>query len=218
MHVVPDALKHRCLDVLNDLENSDVNTLLATPGCSKIETDFDRRAKIRQLTSDIPGLQDEKERVGDAPPPSKTQALAREVLEALSWGGGKSPQKFYLSFLLPRLDSFRLMTPYCYLESVYDNPHEITVPVSHSEYERIPRQTVRQVMRDLLPGTWNGRTIPSGGGYYNASRVGGTGLEKFEHAHPNIYHVKLDSNPLRDEGDVTQIASTDQIANPHHGL
>ena len=56
-------------------------------------------------------------------------------------------------------------------------------------------------MRDLLPGTWNGRTIPSGGGYYNASRVGGKGLEKFEHAHPNIYHVKLDSNPLRDEGD-----------------
>ena len=93
------------------------------------------------------------------------------------------------------------MTPYCYLESVYDNPYEITVPIRHRQGERIPRQTVRQVMRDLLPGTWNGRTIPSGGGYYNASRVGGTGLEKFEHAHPNIYHVKLDSNPLRDEGD-----------------
>ena len=99
LHVVPDALKHRCLDVLNDLENSDVNTLLGDlQDAARSETDFDRRAKIRQLTSDIPGLQDEKERVGDAPPPSKTQALAREVLEALSWGGGKSPQKLPPSF------------------------------------------------------------------------------------------------------------------------
>lgn len=127
------------------------------------------------------------------------EALAKDVKRKLNKAG-----KYYLSFLLPRLDLIREQTPFCYLESVFDNPHETTVPVYISDkHGRVPRQTLQQVLRDLLPGMWNGRTMQPGSGYYNVVDIGGEGVDHDTEAsdHPRVFYVDLDGDAYDDTAD-----------------
>ena len=64
--------------------------------------------------------------------------------------------KYYLSYLLSKATCFLEDAPYCFVSSILENPKERKVSVSKPEGIK-SQQTVSQIMRDLLPGTWNFR-------------------------------------------------------------
>jgi hypothetical protein len=85
--------------------------------------------------------------------------------------------QYYLSFLLATAECFLTDAPYCFVNSILENPKEVKINIERQEGTNIP-QTLNQVMRDLLPGTWNFRLAQSGTGHALKSPIGGDGIQR----------------------------------------
>ena len=68
--------------------------------------------------------------------------------------------RYYLSFLLSTANCFLQDAPYCFVSSILENPKELKISVEPPGRRKIT-QSLNQVMRDLLPGTWNFRLAQS---------------------------------------------------------
>jgi hypothetical protein len=113
-------------------------------------------------------LEDDK---SDAVRP-RSEQLAEDIYRIR----GSTP-KYYFSWLLSECSVFLDDAPYCFIERVFENPHErpIHVKITGDSYSRT--QSMHQFMRDMLPGTWNHRLIKTGSGHALKSPVGGSGLQ-----------------------------------------
>lgn len=100
--------------------------------------------------------------------------IARDVRRAFA----DPTCKFYLSFLLSKAECFLADAPYCFVNSILDNPRETKIVVARPGTSPKITQTLNQVMRDLLPGTWNFRLASSGTGHALKSPVGGHGTDR----------------------------------------
>ena len=88
--------------------------------------------------------------------------------------------RYYLSFLLSTANCFLQDAPYCFVSSILENPKELKISVEPPGRRRIT-QSLNQVMRDLLPGTWNFRLAQSGTGHALKSPIGGGGIQRDGH-------------------------------------
>ena len=111
--------------------------------------------------------EDESEQVS-----SRSEQLADDIFRIR----GRTP-KYYFSWLLSECSVFLDDAPYCFIERVFENPHErpVFVKIEDDQYSRT--QSMHQFMRDMLPGTWNHRLIKTGSGHALKSPVGGSGLQ-----------------------------------------
>ena len=103
---------------------------------------------------------------------SRSEQLADDIYRIR----GRTP-KYYFSWLLSECSVFLDDAPYCFIERVFENPHErpVYVKIEDDQYSRT--QSMHQFMRDMLPGTWNHRLIKTGSGHALTSPVGGSGLQ-----------------------------------------
>ena len=85
--------------------------------------------------------------------------------------------QYYLSFLLSTAECFIIDAPYCFVSSILENPKEVKINVERPNKSKVP-QSLNQVMRDLLPGTWNFRLAQSGTGHALKSPIGGDGIQR----------------------------------------
>ena len=75
--------------------------------------------------------------------------------------------KHYFSWLLSEIPVFMEDAPYCFIERVFENPHDkpINVEIREGKDSRRIKQSMHQFMRDMLPGSWNHRLSKSGTGH-----------------------------------------------------
>ena len=116
--------------------------------------------------------------------------------------------------------------PYCFIERVFENPHErpVFVKIEDDQYSRT--QSMHQFMRDMLPGTWNHRLIKTGsghaeipGGRFRLQLLGNDDLRRFatvlRHGSQNradgIYGQALRVKSVGESFDTTT------SSNPEHG-
>ena len=138
----------------------------------KSDLDFTEKGKLSNIEISLGSIgavmQDEEI---DFDPVSSE--IAKEIKDAF-WDDSA---KYYFSFLLSKAKCFLKDAPYCFVSSIIENPNEEKIKVVRPEGKDIS-QTINQVMRDLLPGTWNHRLTPAGTGHALRSKVGGAGIDR----------------------------------------
>jgi hypothetical protein len=131
------------------------------------------RVQKRQLRNLTNVLKEMEEALGEEEiySPDKAQRLAIDL-----YGLTNRTARYYFSWMLSECSVFLEDAPFCFIERVFENPHDRPIPVNVGE-ERKLKQSMSQFMRDLLPGSWNHRLSKSGTGHALKSPIGGHGAE-----------------------------------------
>ena len=183
------TLQHLVQD--NELEDSELISSLR----NKLEAQVPSLSRVqkRQLRDLINVLQDMDEALGEEEIylPDRAQRLAINL-----YGLTNRTARYYFSWMLSECSVFLEDAPFCFIERVFENPHDRPIPVNVGE-ERKLKQSMSQFMRDLLPGSWNHRLSKSGTGHALKSPIGGHGAELDAQTGirmANVVHRNLDGN------------------------
>lgn len=174
------------LDLLDESLVEDFNSFLEAPPY-KIEELASLHRRLEQLKSTLPFTQKAKigplvdllEQLGAALEEDNGSAESEgtTIAKAMQKAFRDLTAQYYLSFLLSTAECFIIDAPYCFVSSILENPKELKINVERHGGTKIP-QTLNQVMRDLLPGTWNFRLAQSGTGHALKSPIGGDGIQR----------------------------------------
>ena len=162
--------------------------------------------KIRKLIDSLENILDSLDE--GVYVPTREQRLAQDMFRMRN-----RTAKHYFSWLLSEIPVFMEDAPYCFIERVFENPHDkpINVEIREGKDSRRIKQSMHQFMRDMLPGSWNHRLSKSGTGHSLRSPVGGNGAQQRQdlgnirvvnlalHNNDNLFSSGIDGTTLRVE-------------------
>lgn len=165
-----DLLTRIRYSIVDDRLSNTADIIHMREKLSDLELDRRGKRKIRKLAEILSAIEeffeDEDEYI-----PNKEQRLAIDLYKL-----NNRTARYYFSWMLSECPVFLEDAPYCFIERVFDNPHDRPIPVSIGGDRKL-KQTMSQFMRDLLPGSWNLRLTKSGTGHALKSPIGGHGSE-----------------------------------------
>ena len=162
--------------------------------------------KLRKLSDSLENILDSLDE--GVYVPTREQRLAQDIFRMRN-----RTAKHYFSWLLSEIPVFMEDAPYCFIERVFENPHDkpINVEIREGKDSRRIKQSMHQFMRDMLPGSWNHRLSKSGTGHSLRSPVGGNGAQQRQdlgnirvvnlalHNNDNLFSSGIDGATLRVE-------------------